>query len=79
MELHMGDRLALAGTNGAGKSTLLRIIVGLLCPQSGEVEAFGEIRKKESDFWEVRARAGLVFQDAEDQLFSPTVFEDVAF
>ena len=79
IKLRKGDRLALSGSNGAGKSTLLRIIVGLLHPQSGEIEAFGQIRKKESDFWEVRARAGLVFQDAEDQLFSPTVFEDVAF
>ena len=79
IELNKGEKLALSGSNGAGKSTLLRIIVGLLHPQSGEIEAFGKIRKKESDFWEVRARAGLVFQDAEDQLFSPTVFEDVAF
>ncbi len=53
--------------------------MGLLRPISGTVEAFGQAREAEADFIEVRRRIGLLFQDADDQLFSPTVLEDVAF
>jgi len=74
-----GERTALLGANGSGKTTLLHVIVGLLRPQAGRIEAFGSERKAEADFREVRRRAGLVFQDPEDQLFCPTVVEDVAF
>ncbi|WP_350336102.1 energy-coupling factor ABC transporter ATP-binding protein [Coralliovum pocilloporae] len=74
-----GERLCLTGHNGAGKSTLFHIMVGLIQPQSGTVEAFGKIRGTEADFREVRQRAGLVFQDPDDQLFCPTVADDIAF
>ena len=74
-----GERLGLTGPNGCGKSTLLHLLVGLLRPDDGEVWAFGRCRRTEADFHEVRRRAGLVFQDADDQLFCPTVIEDVAF
>jgi cobalt/nickel transport system ATP-binding protein len=77
--LHAGERAALLGPNGAGKTTLLHVMVGLLRPQTGSIEAFGEMRRKERDFHAVRARAGLLFQDSDDQLFCPTVLEDVAF
>ncbi|WP_420408164.1 energy-coupling factor ABC transporter ATP-binding protein [Hoeflea sp.] len=77
--LEQGDRLAITGHNGAGKSTLLRIMVGLLTPASGRVVAFGKECRQEVDFHDVRRRAGLVFQDADDQLFCPTVAEDIAF
>ena len=77
--LSRGERVALVGPNGAGKTTLFHIMVGLLRPQAGTVEAFGRPRRVEKDFHEVRARAGLLFQDADDQLFCPTVAEDVAF
>ena len=73
------ERIGLVGANGSGKTTLLHLLVGLQHPTAGTVLAFGEERRSESDFWEVRARAGLLFQDPEDQLFSPTVAEDVAF
>lgn len=77
--LHAGERVALLGDNGAGKTTLLHLMVGLLRPQSGRVTAFGRERCREADFHEVRARAGLLFQDPDDQLFCPSVGEDVAF
>ena len=77
--LRPGERVGLTGPNGAGKTTLLHLMVGLLAPQQGEVEAFDRPRRSEADFREVRARAGLLFQDADDQLFCPTVAEDVAF
>jgi len=77
--LHAGDRIGLVAPNGSGKTTLFHIIMGLLKPLSGDVEAFGSIRREEKDFLEVRRRIGLLFQDADDQLFSPTVLEDVAF
>lgn len=74
-----GDRIGLIGPNGAGKTTLLHLIMGLLKPDSGEIEIFGKIRKEEQDFIEVRQRIGLLFQDSDDQLFCPTVEEDIAF
>lgn len=79
LRLDEGERLAISGHNGAGKSTLLRMVVGLLKPDRGTVRAFGQERRAEADFHEVRRRAGFVFQDPDDQLFCPTVAEDVAF
>ncbi|MEP3276501.1 MAG: ABC transporter ATP-binding protein [Stappiaceae bacterium] len=79
LSLSSGERLGLEGHNGAGKSTLLKIMVGLIKPASGRVRAFDAVRQKERDFLEVRQRAGLLFQDADDQLFCPTVVEDIAF
>lgn len=79
LKLHEGERLALTGANGAGKSTLLRIAVGLLKPSKGDVVAFGRECNDEKDFVSVRRLAGFVFQDPDDQLFCPTVAEDVAF
>ncbi len=79
LELREGESIGLVGSNGSGKTTLLHLIVGLLKPAAGEVEVFGRPRRTEADFREVRARVGLLFQDADDQLFSPTVAEDIAF
>ena len=74
-----GDRVGLVGPNGSGKTTLFHIIMGLLRPLEGEISIFGKIRRVEPDFREVREKIGLLFQDADDQLFSPTVAEDIAF
>jgi cobalt/nickel transport system ATP-binding protein len=74
-----GERVALTGANGSGKTTLLHLIVGLLRPSGGRIEIFGKQRREEADFIDVRRRIGLLFQDSDDQLFCPTVAEDVAF
>ena len=78
-QFHRGDRLGLIAPNGSGKTTFLHIIMGLLKPLSGQLEIFGKSIREDKDFYEVRRRIGLLFQDADDQLFSPTVLEDVAF
>lgn len=77
--LKKGDKIGLIGPNGAGKTTLFHLIMGLLKPDSGEIKIFDKVRKHEKDFIEVRQRIGLLFQDSDDQLFSPTVEEDIAF
>jgi cobalt/nickel transport system ATP-binding protein len=79
LAISAGERLSLLGANGCGKTTLLHVLVGLIRPQAGEIVAFGRPRRCEADFYEVRQHAGLLFQDPEDQLFCPTVIEDVAF
>jgi len=76
---YRGERIGLIAPNGSGKTTLLHLIMGLLKPSAGRIEIFGKRLKEEKDFAEVRRRIGLLFQDADDQLFSPTVLEDVAF
>lgn len=79
LTLEPGQRLGLTGPNGSGKSSLLQILVGLLQPVAGSVEVLGERRETEADFVPVRRQVGLLFQDSDDQLFCPTVLEDVAF
>lgn len=74
-----GERIGLVGANGSGKTTLFHLVMGLLYPEEGEIEIFGKKRRVENDFIGVREEIGLVFQDPDDQLFSPTVAEDVAF
>lgn len=74
-----GDRVGIIAPNGSGKTTLFHLIMGLLKPLSGSMQIFGKDVREEKDFTAVRRRIGLLFQDADDQLFSPTVLEDVAF
>jgi len=78
-KLHKGEKIGLIGPNGSGKTTLLHIIMGLLYPSSGTVRIFGNSAENEKDFRFVRQKIGFLFQNADDQLFSPTVLEDVAF
>jgi cobalt/nickel transport system ATP-binding protein len=78
-KLRRGQRVGLIGYNGSGKTTLLHILMGLIRPSSGTVSIFGKSLSTEKDFMEARQRIGFVFQNADDQLFSPTVLEDVAF
>ncbi|MDR2349185.1 MAG: energy-coupling factor ABC transporter ATP-binding protein [Deltaproteobacteria bacterium] len=74
-----GGRIALTGRNGCGKTTLLGVMMGLLKPDAGKISVFGKERREEKDFREVRPLMGFVFQDADDQLFCPTVADDLAF
>ena len=77
--LHPGQRIGLYGPNGSGKTTLFRCITGLARPQSGQVLFHGVPLNDEKDFHDLRCKVGFVLQHAEDQLFFPTVLEDVAF
>ncbi|RJQ52564.1 MAG: ABC transporter ATP-binding protein [Desulfobacteraceae bacterium] len=79
LSLYRGSRIGLMGPNGSGKTTLFHLIMGLLKPTAGSIEIFGKKVSREGDFLPVRQRIGLLFQDSDDQLFSPTVIEDVAF
>ena len=72
-------RLAILGANGAGKTTLLRSLIGLERPAAGTVTLFGTPCATEAAFRKQRPRIGFLFQDSDDQLFCPTVAEDVAF
>jgi cobalt/nickel transport system ATP-binding protein len=72
------EKVALVGPNGAGKSTLILHLNGILEGQGGDVCVAG-LPVIKTNFGKVRARVGLVFQNPDDQLFSPTVYEDVAF
>ncbi len=77
LTVHQGETVALIGPNGAGKSTLLLHLNGIL-RSDGAVKIFGRPVNDKNLRW-VRSKVGLVFQNPDDQLFSPTVFDDVAF
>lgn len=72
-------QIGLIGPNGCGKTTLFRIIVGLAQPNSGQILFKGKEITTKNDFRPLRKETGFLFQHSEDQLFSPTVLEDVAF
>ena len=78
LSIDAGERVALLGPNGAGKTTLVLHLNGILTPSSGRVVVAGLPVVKEN-FREIRRRVGVVFQDPDDQLFMPTVRDDVAF
>ena len=77
-EVGHGEAIAVVGANGAGKSTLLLHLNGLLTPQRGSVD-IGGIPVTKGTLPDIRRTVGMVFQDPDDQLFMPTVAEDVGF
>ena len=78
LSVEPGERLAILGPNGSGKTTLALHLNGIHEPRSGSV-TIGGLSVEEVNLREIRRRVGLVFQDSNDQLFMPTVEEDVAF
>ena len=81
LEIKKGEHVALLGPNGAGKTTLVLHLNGIIATQQGSVAVAGTLvdsSNKES-LRHIRERVGIVFQDPDDQLFMPTVAEDVAF
>ncbi|MDR0293224.1 MAG: energy-coupling factor ABC transporter ATP-binding protein [Oscillospiraceae bacterium] len=72
------ENIALIGENGAGKTSLLLAIVGILAPAGGTVEVNG-IRLCKKTVNEIRKQIGLVFQNPDDQLFMPLIYDDIAF
>ncbi|WP_434968908.1 energy-coupling factor ABC transporter ATP-binding protein [Microbacterium sp. bgisy207] len=78
LEIAAGERVAVLGPNGAGKTTLMLHMNGIHLPQRGAVR-IGDTEVTRSTVADARRRVGVVFQDPDDQLFLPTVGEDVAF
>ena len=78
LHVHRGERVALLGPNGAGKTTLVLHLNGILTAGAGSVSVSG-LPVEKANLQEIRRRVGVVFQDPDDQLFMPTVRDDVAF
>jgi cobalt/nickel transport system ATP-binding protein len=78
LHVHRGERVALLGPNGAGKTTLVLHLNGILTAGAGTVSVSG-LPVAKQNLAEIRRRVGIVFQDPDDQLFMPTVRDDVAF
>lgn len=80
LDFERGGRIALLGTNGSGKTTLLNHLNGILKPTSGQILFEGKpLSYDAKSLLELRRKVGFVFQDPNDQLFAPTVKQDVAF
>jgi cobalt/nickel transport system ATP-binding protein len=73
-----GECIAIVGPSGAGKSTIALCMTGLILPQSGTVR-IGEVELQKNNLKQLRSRVGLIFQNPDDQLFMPSLFDDVAF
>ncbi len=78
LQLHIGEQKALVGLNGSGKTTLFKLILGLLEPESGEIFVMDK-KLTRNNLWDIRQDVGFLFQNPDDQLFAPTVYDDVAF
>lgn len=76
--INHGEAVGIVGANGAGKSTLLNLLLGIVFPSEGEIN-IGDIPMTKRTLAIIRQRMGLVFQDADNQLFMPSVYDDVAF
>lgn len=77
-EVKHGESIGIVGANGAGKSTLLLLLLGVLFPSEGMLQ-INNIPVSKKTLMHIRQKVGMVFQDPDDQLFMPTVFDDVAF
>ncbi len=79
LDIHEGEFIALLGHNGSGKSTLAKLINGLLVPQEGDVLVDGLNTRSDETIWDIRAVAGMVFQNPDNQLVATVVEDEVAF
>ena len=79
LEVKQGDFIAILGHNGSGKSTLAKHINALLVPTSGTVWVDGRVTAEESNVWDIRQTAGMVFQNPDNQIIGQVVEEDVGF
>ena len=81
LSINQGERVALLGPNGAGKTTLVLHLNGIIPTMQGQVRVAGEVvdSKNAESIKSIRHKVGIVFQDPDDQLFMPTVGQDVAF
>lgn len=79
MDIKQGEFLAILGHNGSGKSTLAKMMNGLNLPSKGNVHILGMNTRDESKIWDIRSRAGMVFQNPDNQIVATIVEEDVAF
>ena len=79
LTIEKGEFLAVLGHNGSGKSTMAKCLNGLFQPTRGDVVIDGMNTKEEEDVWKIRARAGMVFQNPDNQIVATVVEEDVAF
>ena len=77
-EIKAGEKVALIGPNGAGKSTFMSLLNGVALASQGQV-VIGGLEVTKDNLAQIRRKVGVVFQDPDDQLFCPTVFDDVAF
>lgn len=79
LEVKTGEFLVILGHNGSGKSTLAKLMNGLLMPTSGNVHVMGMNTQEEKEIWNIREKAGMVFQNPDNQIVATIVEEDVAF
>lgn len=79
MDIRRGEFVGIIGHNGSGKSTIAKLLNGIIIPEDGDVIIDGMNTKDEKNLWDIRQKAGMVFQNPDNQLVSTIVEEDVAF
>ncbi len=79
LDIYEGEFVGIIGHNGSGKSTLAKLINGIIMPTAGDIFVYGMNTKDEEKIWEIRQKAGIVFQNPDNQIVATIVEEDVAF
>lgn len=79
LEVRKGEFLVILGHNGSGKSTMAKMMNGLLLPSHGDIHVMGMNTRDEDKIWDIRSKAGMVFQNPDNQIVATIVEEDVAF
>ncbi|NLC63174.1 MAG: energy-coupling factor transporter ATPase [Thermoanaerobacterales bacterium] len=79
VDIAKGEFVAIIGPNGSGKSTLAKLFNGIFIPTKGDIIVYGNNTKNKEDIWKIRLKAGMVFQNPDNQIVATLVEEDVAF